>query len=206
MSKLYSDTQLAFIAHAVAGGLDESAMMESADLSKARLRNLLDRKIPQHQLAVFDTHLARAKSRKALAKIKHVSEMTQMARRAYEVIDDTMGYEQAKANPELASRNAWKVLENADAPVFQQKTAGHTTQVNTQINLQTLAKAQEAFDVTTESVRRTTSEEMLEPLPPIGTPSRHIHISEAESVGASETVAEKAEDTGIEGEPEEGGE
>lgn len=197
MSKNYTDVQLTFVAHCIAAGdVDEKSMCRSADLTMPRLKKILAGDIPSHQLAVYESHLERARSRHALARVKHVAELSTMTDDAYTAIRHAV--QDFESNAELAFRAAKEILQMGDAPVEAPGTAP-ANQVNTQINLGMDQKGQTAMDVFIESVKQTTSQ-MGSRLPPIGTPSPHLSISEAEAVGDTPMEREKLENT--EGEAE----
>ncbi len=197
MSKNYTDVQLSFVAHCVANGdIDEKQMCLSADLTMPRLKKLLAGEMPSHQLAVYESHLERARSRHALAAVKHVAELSTMTDDAYIAIRHAV--QDFQNNAELAFRAAKEILQMGDAPV-DAPGMGPGNQVNTQINLSMDQKGQDAMGVFIESVKQTTTQ-MGSRLPPIGTPSPHLSISEAESVSNTSVAREKPENT--EGEAE----
>ncbi len=198
MSKKITDTQLCYVAQGVVAGLDNSLMQASADLTLVRLKRILDGNLSKHEQAVYDTHLARAKSQVALATIRHSAEMTQLIPDAYAAIAHAV---QNKDNPELAYRAARDILKDGKAPLHDSVTPGQV--VNTQNNHYYADKrGQAAMDVFKGSVGKTTTDLMPTPLPPVGAPSKHIHISEAEVVGVDIPRLKVVEDDGVEGEPE----
>ncbi len=196
MPKKFTDTQLCYVAQGVVAGLDNSLMQASADLTLPRLKKILDGKLTTHEQAIYETHLARAKSQVALAAIRHSAEMTQLIPDAYEAIQAAV---RGRAeNPELSYRAARDILKDAKAPLHDSVVPGTT--VNTQNNhYYSDKRGQAAMEVLLGSVDKTTSNLMPTPLPPIGTPSKHIHISEAEVVGVSVSSPPAVEDSGTEG-------
>ena len=182
MSK-FTETQLQFVAHGIAQGLDHSVMRESSGLTQHMLNKLIAKDISKQQLVLYENFLERAESRVALATVRHIAEMTEMSPLAYTVINESMERDSRLKHPELASRNAWKVIHNADAPVKAEKvglTAGVVA--NIQVNSYGEEKTNRAIDTFVSSVEATTAQEMITPLKPVGEPSRHIRTSEAEIV------------------------
>ena len=183
MSKKFTETQLQFVAHGIAQGLDHSVMRESSGLTQLMLNRLIARDVPKGTLAIYDSYLERAECRVALATVRHIAEMTEMSPLAYTVINESMERESRVKNPELASRNAWKVIHNADAPVKDEKVGMSAGLIaNIQVNSYGEEKTNQAIDTLVNSVEITTAQEMTTPLKPVNEPSRHIRTSEAEIV------------------------
>ena len=191
MPKKYTDIQLSSIAHGVVAGLGPNDMAQSADLTVARVNRVISGELPKHELAVYETHLSRAKSRLALARVRHQSEMDTLVQPAYDAISHVV--RDFANNPALAVQEAHKILEWAGH--IEPKTTAAPGSINAQFNFQNVEpKGVEAIDTLIESVAKTTSQEMETPLPPIGTPSRHITVSQAETiVGEYETPAPEPE-------------
>ena len=199
MAKGYTDTQLQYMAHGVASGLDPAHICESAGLTRHMYDKLLARtEVDTHQLAVYDTHLARASARTALVTLRHRAEMDQMVPAAYAAINHSVS--DYVANPELASRMAKWILQQAAGAALVEETTGHGNQANTQVNIYAGEKSREAVLGFIDSVQKTTSELMQTPLPHINEPSRHVTVSEAEVVQLHPAEKSDASDPLNEGE------
>ncbi len=180
MAKNFTDTQLKYVAHGIASGMDPEHIQESAGLTKHMYDKLQARTdVDEHQLTIYDAYLARASSRAALVMIRHQTRCEDMVEPSYRAIQHAI--EDFQSNADLAVRTAkWLLQQSAGAPLVEETAPAN--QANTQINFYTQEKSAKVIEGFIDSVAKTTTELMTTPLPHINEPSRHVSVSEAEVV------------------------
>ena len=178
--KVLTDTQLKTIAWGSVKSKSLEVVCKSVDESKGTVERVMRGEFTNaRQEALYASYIQQANEQINMADIRHQTEMSQMTDRAYQTVRQALCA--FDAEPKLATETAWKVLQNAGFPVFNEKTGLEAGQVNTQINYYNNPKAAAAFETVLASVTKTT-EAMTSPLGPVGAPSRHIRTSEAEVV------------------------
>lgn len=193
----FTDTELRAVALCEADGRGQVEMVRLSGLSLVRVKNILAGKMRVAEKALYGVALKQCAERLALAELKHISEMTRLAPKAYLVLDQAVtGFEN---NPELAYRAARDILRDGKAPIHE---AGGTNQqantiVNAQVNLMD-GKAADAIGGFIESVAATT-QQMKTPLGNVRDHNSRVHTSSAAEAGSnvhtkgSEAVVEDVE-------------
>ena len=167
------------IADMNSGGSDHKTISLATGFTEDRVKKILSGVgITPHQFDQLNAAKSRTLQTKYCAGAEHHREMQVLVKDCYKTIAKAInGYDE---NPDLAVKTSWKVLENAGIPVFQQpkiQFGGDDSPVNVAFNSD---KGQQALDDVFASIRKTTPD--MTQLPAIGTPSKHIRISQAEVV------------------------
>ncbi len=181
-SKL-TDSQLQILAVQDVAGKGLETMALSTGLTKSRVEGIVnDGRLKGVQLKAFEGFRANARIVRHAADEKFKMEMQEIAPTAIETIGKAAG--SFEANPDLATRTSWDVLRNAGMPVVSERGAGggDMNAVNQINNFFQTPKAQESLTTAFDAIKVAT--EGMDPLGPVGGPSKHIRVSEAELVTA----------------------
>jgi len=176
--------QLQYIAHGSLAGRDASTLSAATGLTVANVTRIIERrKMKPDLLAVYDGIERNFRKQIEFGDVRHLQEMQDMTGEAYRAI--SFALTDRERDPRLAVDTAWKVLRNSGVDVQEEGAAG-SVEVNSQVNFFG-EKTQQVLDVVSSSIASTTAE-MGFRLPPVGAPSKHRRISEAESVTSQQPV------------------
>jgi hypothetical protein len=154
------------------------------------------RKMKPDQLAIYDSYEQNFLEQVKFGEVRHLQEMQDMTDLAYGAIKHALKDFEHDGN--LAVNTAWKVLKNSGVDVHEDRAVAGG-EVNTQVNVFGDQKAQKVLDVVSSSIAATTAE-MGFRLPPVGAPSKHRRISEAETVTQHAAVEAEVVDAEVLGE------
>jgi len=178
--------QVKYLALGDASGKDMKLIAKSVDLPVRDVKRVLGGEL----LCVSDRKSFRAIRRASLARrhasdVRHRAKMDALADAAYATIERAVG--SFDNFPDLATKTAWQVLNNTGVdvqPVHGAADGGDGGgTVNAQVNFMGGPQAGEAILTVMKGISAAT--EGMTPLDPIGSPSKHIRVSEAEVVSSS---------------------